>query len=51
MREPLQGEIPEFLVMEIKLPGIVCVYVCVCVCVCVCICVCYSVCVGEGCVW
>lgn len=23
MREPLEGEVPEFLVMEIKLPGIV----------------------------
>ena len=23
VREPLEGEIPEFLVMEIKLPGIV----------------------------
>ena len=28
IREPLEGEIPEFLVMEIKLPGIVstCMY-------------------------
>ena len=23
MREPVQGDIPEFLVMEVKLPGIV----------------------------
>ena len=23
IREPLEGEIPEFLVMEVKLPGIV----------------------------
>ena len=55
MREPVDGNLPDFMVMEIQLPGLVwcfrgegemlCVYVCVCACVCMCVCACVCVCV------
>ena len=60
MREPVDGNLPDFMVMEIQLPGMVCWFlkwrgnmeevvdrlcVCVCVCVCVHVCVCVCVCV------